>query len=162
MKLKIPQHNLEDYLLTEGGIVHHLLVKLHIENQRWILALLLLCLTWLPLVIFTSIDGTLFSGNRLPFLKDYTMQGRLLLAIPIMVLIKHIVYSKIPAVLQYISEVLLLPGDREQFIKGPLQLAKKRSDSVMLEIILLVVVAGIALSQNKGATFVADSSEYVS
>ena len=146
----------ETFSLIEGGPIHKLLVKLNMDQHRWKLALIFLCITWLPLVVITAINGTLYNGAGLNFLEDYTMQGRLLIGIPMMILIKNIVYSKIPMVLHYISEVLMHPGDREQFIQGALQKAKNRSDSIWREILLLAMVIAIAISPIKGATVIED------
>jgi hypothetical protein len=144
--MKATEDNEEKFSLTEYGFITLVLKKFKIDQKRWILAILVLCLSWLPLVIFTAIDGTLYSGTGLPFLEDIAIQGRLFVGIFILILIKHIVYRRIPRVLQYISEVLIPPNDKEHFISGALQRAKKSTDSKWSEIILLLVVSILALS----------------
>ena len=149
---------IEHYSLIQGGPIHRLLVKLRLDQPRWKLALIILSIVWLPLFIITALNGTLYNGPRLSFLEDYAMQGRLLIGIPMMILIKNVVYRKIPLVLQYVTEVLMHPIDREQFMHGALQKAKSRTDSGWREIILLVLVIVIAISPIKAATILENRS----
>jgi hypothetical protein len=144
--MKGTENSEENYSLTENGFITHVLKKFNIEHKRGLLAIFILCLTWLPLVIITAIDGTLYSGTGLPFLKDLAIQGRLLVGIFMLILIKHLVYRHIPRVLQYIAEVLIPPNEKERFISGPLRLAKKRTDSKWSEIILVLGIAIFAFS----------------
>ncbi len=52
------------------------------------IALLLVGVTWLPMVVLVLMDGTAYGGNLVvPFLADYFPYGRYLAALPILVLI---------------------------------------------------------------------------
>jgi len=144
--MKGTENNEENFSLTENGFITHVLKKFNIEHKRGLLAIFILCLTWLPLAIITAIDGTLYSGTGLPFLKDLAIQGRLLVGIFLLIMIKHIVYRQIPRVLQYIAEVLIPPNEKERFITGALRRAKIGTDSKLSEIILVLAIAIYALS----------------
>jgi hypothetical protein len=76
--MKGTEYNEENFSLTENGFITLVLKKFKLEQKRGLLAIFVLCLTWLPLVILTAIDGTLYAGTGLPFLKDFAIQGRLL------------------------------------------------------------------------------------
>lgn len=143
--MKGTEYNEENFSLTENGFITHVLKKFKLEHKRGLLAILVLCISWLPLVIITAIDGTLYGGTGLPFLKDIAMQGRMLIGIPLLILIKKVIYSKIPDVLQYVSELLIYPEDRERFMSGPMHKARRSTDSTMSEIIFLLAVIGIAI-----------------
>jgi hypothetical protein len=65
----------EDFALSEGGPFHNAMVKMGMYNKQGKLAVAILCITWLPLVIISAIEGTLYSGVRLPFLYDVAMQA---------------------------------------------------------------------------------------
>lgn len=136
----------KDFLFSNSGLINRFEKKLTLHTHRWGLAIIVLCIAWLPLVIITAIDGTLYSGTGLPFLKDLAIQGRLLIGIPMLILIKAVVYRRIPEVLQYISEVLINPVDRDRFVSVAIQKAIKRTDSTLSEIIFLLAVVGFALS----------------
>ena len=43
-------------------------------------------LTWLPLLVFSSIEGLALGGARIPFLYDLAAHARFLVAVPILVL----------------------------------------------------------------------------
>jgi hypothetical protein len=144
--MSISTHSEENFSLTESGLFNRVLKKLNLDHKRGLLAFLVLCLTWLPLVILNAIDGTLYSGTGLTFLDDIAIQGRILVGIPLLILIRPYVYSRIPRVLKYISDVLIAPEDREQFISGALHKAKKNTDALWTEIIILLLVAGFAFS----------------
>ena len=136
----------KDILFSDSGLISRLEKKLNLDMHRWGLVLIVLCIAWLPLVIITAIDGTLVGGIGLPFLKDFAIQGRLLIGIPMLILIKTVVYGRIPEVLKYVSEVLIFPEDRERFMSGAMRKAKKSTDSRLSEIIFLLGVVGFALS----------------
>jgi len=144
--MKGTENSEENFSLTENGFITLLLKKFNFEHKRGLLAIFVLCLTWLPLVILTAIDGTLYAGTGLPFLKDLAIQGKLLVGIFMLTLIKHVVYRKIPRVLQYIYEALIPANERERFITGALRRAKKSTDSKWSEIILMMAVAIYAFS----------------
>lgn len=154
------KENTEDfYSISHGGLLYRALTKVHFEKYFGRIAILMLCFTWLPLLIITAIEGKLYNGTNLPFMYDVAIQGRILVGIPLMILIRNIIYRKIPPVLQYVSEVLVLPKDREHFIHGVLQKAWKRIDSAWTEIILLLLVAVVAVSPAGGTSFFADHSK---
>ncbi len=80
------------------------------------LAFILLRITWLPVVIITAIEGILFADTPLPFLKDVFIQGRVLIGMPLILMIGYAVYRNSPAVLQYVTEVLMPAEVCESFI----------------------------------------------
>ncbi|MGL6268452.1 MAG: hypothetical protein ACRC2O_11030, partial [Chitinophagaceae bacterium] len=107
----------------------------------------------LPLVILTAISGTLYTGTNLSFIKDIAIQCRILIGIPMLILISDVVFKKTSPVLEYLSEVMMLPGDKEMFISGPLLKAKRSIDAAWTEIILVIIVVGIAFSNEGGTSF---------
>ena len=146
------------YSISEGGLVQRILQKWKIEKRPWHVAILFICITWLPLFIFNAIEGKLYSGSSLPFLKDVALQGRILLGIPMLILIRNVIYKKVSPVLKYLAEVMMIPEEWEYFIQGPLQKAKKNIDSIWIEFLLILVVVGIAMGSSAGTALFADHS----
>ncbi len=144
--MKSSLNNEDNFSLIESGLINRALKKLKLDRKTVLLAFIVLCITWFPLVLLTAVEGTLFQGTGLPFLKDIAIQGRILIGIPMLILIKPIVYSRIPRVLQYISEVLIAPEDKEQFFSGALRKAKKYTDAAWSEIIMLLSITVFAIS----------------
>jgi hypothetical protein len=155
----IPDPDFDTYDISGGGLITKGLSYFRMSLSRWQQAIVLLCITWLPLAILTLRDGTFFGGVAIPFISDYTRQGRVLLGIPMLILIHNVVYKRMPLVLQYMAEVLMLPRDREQFMHGALHKAKVHSNSTWMQSILLMLVIGVALSPMGGARFFDTNAE---
>jgi hypothetical protein len=139
-----------DFAISEGGLFDRTLLKMHLHNKQGKLALVSLCIAWLPLVIFTAIAGTFYSGSQLPFLKDVSMQARILVALPILVFIKFAIDSKVSAVAKYLSEALMDEEQRQLVLSKVLYRAKRLTTSLASEIILLLIVVLATISLVKG------------
>jgi hypothetical protein len=141
------------YDVSGGGLISILLQRFNITLPRWQQAVALLCIAWLPLAVMTIVDGTFYKGVSIPFMYDYSRQGRLLLGLPLLILIHDLVYKRMPLVLEYLANVLMTPEDRERFIQGPLRKAKLRNNSMWMQVMLLLIIAGVAISPMGGARF---------
>lgn len=139
--------------ISGGGLIAKLLSYFHVSLLRWQQAVALLCIAWLPLAIMTFVDGTFYTGVSMPFIMDYSRQGRLLLGVPLMIIIHDLVYERMPMVLEYLANVMMTPEDRERFIHGPLQKAKRRNNSMWMQVTLLLIIAGVSFSPIGGARF---------
>lgn len=144
--MKKAEYNEAQFSLTDNGIITRVLRKLNLEHKRVLLALMAIGITWLPLVVLSAMDGKLFSGTGLPFLKDIAIQGRILIGIPMLILIRPFVYRRIPRVLKYITEVIIALEERDKFITGALNRAKKSTDAGWSEIVILLIVIAFAVS----------------
>src|SRR3954471_18942150 len=81
----------EDFSLTRGGPMHRALVLLGNagdERQQVIhRALGLVLITWLPLLVLSLLHGDVYgTGVRIPFLRDFAVNVRFLIAVPILIL----------------------------------------------------------------------------
>src|SRR5215203_4878304 len=104
----------EDFLLSGGGLLNKAMVKMRMRDQE--LAIGAFCVTWLPLFIFSAIDGTLYGGIQLPFLKDVAMQARLLIALQMLILIKGAIDMRVITVLKYFTETLIKVEDQRTVV----------------------------------------------
>jgi hypothetical protein len=150
---KLQDADTEMYDVSGGGIISRILQYFNMSMSRWHQALAMVCIAWVPLVVLTIIDGTFIGGTDMPFIKDYSRQGRLLLGVPMLILIHNLVYNKLPMVLQYVAEVLMWPQEREAFIKGPLQKARRSGNAMWIQALLLLLVVVVAVSPLGGARF---------
>ena len=146
-------HSSENFSLSEGGPFHNAMVKMRLTDKQGILVLVGLCITWLPLVIITLIEGTLYSGTPLSFLKDVAMQARLLVALPILIMIKPAIDRKVVEVTKYLSEALMSPDERYDIVTRAIYRAKKLTSSALTEIILVLIVIGLTISLVKGGVY---------
>jgi hypothetical protein len=81
----------ENFSLTRGGPLHRLLVRLgHAGDERQEVigrALVLVFITWLPLLIFSLVQGLAYGTQvTIPFLRDFAVNVRFLVALPILIL----------------------------------------------------------------------------
>ena len=77
--------------LMEGGPGDALMKRLRLIRPEFgaasaRIAISLAALTWLPLLVFSSIEGLALGGARIPFLYDLAAHARFLVAVPILVL----------------------------------------------------------------------------
>ena len=136
----------DPYSIIEGGLFRKVQMKLGVENHQGILALAGLCFAWVPLVILTAMDGTLYSGVSVPFLKDVAMLARILIALPILILIRKIINTKTTAVLQYLVDSLLDADERKKFVEDKLPGMRKLAGSSLTEAILILIVLASVFS----------------
>lgn len=136
----------ETYSLIEGGLFRKVQKKFGVENHQGLLALAGICFAWLPLVIFTTLDGTLYDGTSMPFLKDVAMHARILIALPVLILIRSIIDIKTTAVLKYMTESLLDDEERQKMLSVTLPRMRSLACSSLTEIILILLIVGSVFS----------------
>src|SRR5437764_1473632 len=153
-------HSTENFSLSEGGPIHDAMLKMHLQNQQGKLAVVGLCITWLPLVIITAFEGTLYSATQLPFLQDVAMQARILVALPMLIMIKITIDSKVIVVTKYLADALMSLEERQEILTTAFRKAKKLTGSALAEIILLLIVIGATINFVKGGVFGAIGAHY--
>jgi len=143
----------EGFSLSSGGPFNRALELMRLHNKQGKLMGLSLCITWLPLLILTLFEGTLYTGRELPFLKDVAMHARLLVALPMLIMIELTIDSKVYVVIKYLAEELMSLKDRQDFLATSFQRARKLTNSALTEIILLLIVIGITVSFVRGGVY---------
>src|ERR1700678_1744601 len=81
----------EGFSITRGGPLHWLLVRLGQagDGRRLVLrrALALVLITWVPLLLLSLVQGLAWGRQiKIPFLRDFAINVRLLIAAPILIL----------------------------------------------------------------------------
>jgi hypothetical protein len=151
----------EDFLLSNGGLLHKAMIKIGLGAQLRKLAVCAFCITWLPLFILSAIEGTLYTGTALSFLQDIGMQARLLIALPMLILIKGTIDKRVNTVLKYFTETLVNEEDRKVVVPRILDRSRRLTDSGIAEILIMALVviattsflrAGVYASLENGAT----------
>jgi len=140
----------DNFSLLESGPVHRVFVKMNLDKHRWKLAIVLWCITWLPLAIITAIEGTLYSRTQMPFLDDVAIQLKLLVALPMLLMIGPGIDQKVRVVVKYLSETLMSADESEHVLAPALYKVKNRINSALAEVILLLIVITISISPAKG------------
>ncbi len=130
-------------IVTGGPIYDFLerigLIRYDLPNvMRRIIALV--AITWLPLFLLSLKDGVAFGSRvKLPFLYDFSMYGRFLLSLPLLLLAEIVID---PAIRVGVAEFVrggIVQDLQFQDFENILRKVQKLRDSLVPEIILLVV-----------------------
>jgi len=132
------------FSIVVGGPVYDLLLRFHLVRQTlpnvWRRIVVLTAVTWLPLLLLSLREGLAFGHQVLiPFLYDFTMYGRLLIGLPLLL------YAELwidPAIRQAVAEFVdarLVPDQELSEFKSILRRVQQMRDSWIPEVILLVL-----------------------
>ncbi len=143
------------FRLSTGGLYYSLLLRTGVigEDRYYTRRLILIFVgvTWLPLLIMTALEGSLYkTGSGISFLTDINPHVRFLIAVPILLLASQIVDPLVGAVVQHLKTSGLLPeSSRAQFTRA-LDNMTRRRDSIWPDIIIIVIAATISLLARPG------------
>jgi hypothetical protein len=133
----------ENFSITRGGPLYWLLVRLgQGRDERRLLvrrALLAVLITWLPLFVLSLVQGkTLGQDIKIPFLRDFAVQVRFLIALPILILAESGIDQKWRILtLHFLKSKLVADADVSVFEKLLEKISRLR-DRVLPELLLLV------------------------
>jgi hypothetical protein len=133
-----------DFSIVTGGPVYDFLfriglVRLGLPNVlRRIIALIVL--TWLPLLILSVTSGLAFGHQvKIPFIYDYSMYARFLLALPLLVLAEIVIDPAIRSAVQdFVDDGIVQEKELSKF-EEVLRKTQRLRDSAIPELLLLVL-----------------------
>src|SRR5215471_645773 len=135
---------LHDFSIVAGGPVYDFFLRIGIFRLglpnvlRRIVALV--ALTWLPLLILSLKDGIAFGHRvRIPLLYDFSMYGRFLLSLPLLVLAELVIDPAIRRSVREFVENGLIQADGIQDFRAVLERVQRLRDSAIPELALLVI-----------------------
>jgi hypothetical protein len=138
-----------DFSLILGGPLFQLLRKAHLEGDalellhRRILASILL--TWLPLVLLSTVGVTVASAVRTSFLHDIEVHVRFLIALPILIGAELLVHTRIGRVVRrFVEYRLVRPEDMDRYQQA-IGSALKIRNSIFVEFTLVAAVYTLGL-----------------
>lgn len=123
-------------------------------RRRVLVAVLL---TWAPLLLLSMYDGRAWGdGSVLPFLHDVEAQVRLLIAVPLLLLAEVRAHRELPAIMRcFVDQELISPADRPRFDRAIASAVRLR-DSVVAEVLLLVLVYAVGMFVIRRTQFLLD------
>jgi hypothetical protein len=132
-----------DFSIVLGGPLFQLLMRLRLTTPALeMLKKRIICITlfaWLPLVIFSIIEGTALTGVKIPFFYDIEAQARFLGALPLMIAAELLVHRQLRMLIgQFVDREIITEKVLPQF-KGIIDSAIKMRNSILAEIILLLL-----------------------
>ncbi len=135
----------ESFSLTHGGPFHRILVRLGRagDERRRVInrALVATLVTWLPLLVLSLAQGVAHGSQvKIPFLHDFAVNARFLIALPIMILAESGIDQKWRTiVLEFLRSGLVNEGERLSFglvIEKTIRLR----DRVLPEFVMIIAV----------------------
>jgi hypothetical protein len=130
------------FLLTEGGPTYRLETRVGLirANSTRILrrALLSILLTWIPLLILSALQGNAMGHMvPVPFLRDFAVHARFLLAVPLLLLAETLLGSRLAhAASHFVDSGLILEKDFARF-DAAIESGLRWRDSTAVEVILI-------------------------
>ncbi|HQW01818.1 MAG TPA: hypothetical protein PLR30_05040 [Saprospiraceae bacterium] len=143
----------DNYSFIDGGLFRKVQMKLGVHNHQGILALAGIVFAWLPLVVFTTIHGTLYDGAATPFLQDVAMHARILIALPVLILIRNVIGIKTTAAIKYMSDSLLDSEERHQMVSVTLPKMRRLACSSLTELILILLIVASVFSLTRSGAY---------
>jgi hypothetical protein len=136
----------EDFSIMTMGPIYRLQLRLGLlkpgapnTTRR---ALVSILLSWIPLLILSAIQG-LAIGNqvKIPFLADFAVYTRFLLAIPILILAEKSIGRRIAEAVSHFADAGLIPKQNKANYECLLQRIKDLCDSSIAEFLLIGLAA---------------------
>ena len=134
----------ENFSVTDGGPLHWLLVRLgYAGDERQLVVrrtLLAVLITWLPLLVFSAMDGLAFGHQvKIPFIRDFAVNVRFLIALPILILAEPGIDQRWRILVQQFLCSKLVAGADVPAFEALLEANKRLRDRVAPELLLFVV-----------------------
>jgi hypothetical protein len=137
--------NIEDFSLTKGGLFFRLLVRTRLMRDDLApmtrRAVFLSLFAWLPLLVFSAIEGTAFGqAVKIPFLYDIPVSVRLLFALPLLIVAEGVIDERTrEAVRHFVRSGLVEEKNFPEFRSTVRQTLRMR-DSFLAEGIIVALV----------------------
>jgi hypothetical protein len=138
----------EDFAPILGGPLYQWLVpsgllKPPLTHLAWRTGTIT-ALAWLPLLLLTILAGRFTGGVPVPFLADFEVHARLLLALPLMIFAEVAVYSRMRAIATQFEERQIITEAVRPAFKAIIRSAMRLRNSLAVEIglVAFVVLAG--------------------
>lgn len=106
----------QSFTLTEGGPGASIMKRLHLVRQErganpGRTALILMALTWVPLLVLCVFEGLAVGGVKIPFLYDIAAHTRFLIAVPVLVLADLPIGLRLREIMRHFVSAHLVPDD---------------------------------------------------
>ncbi len=133
-----------DFSLVLGGPLFQLLMRLKLTTPALALLkkriLFITLFAWLPLLIFSLMDGKAWGGLEVPFLFDFEAQSRFLVALPLLIAAELVVHKRVRIMVgQFIERNIITENVLPKFMEL-IASAMRLRNSVLFESLLLFFI----------------------
>ena len=144
-----PTPDPRDFSIVLGGPLFQLFRKAHLSGDGLELLrgrlLVLVTLSWSPLLVLCAMQGTLLRNVTVPFFYDIEAQARCLLLIPLLVGAELVVHQRLRYVAsQFLQRGLIPTQAMDRFVEA-LASTNRLRNSVLAEVAILVLVYAVGV-----------------
>ena len=137
--------NLDDFSLAKGGPLFRVLVRTRLMGDDLALvtrrAVFLSLLAWLPLLVLSAIEGTVFGqAVKIPFLYDIPVSVRLLLALPLLIVAEGAIDARTTEWVRHFVRSGLVEEKNFPEFRSTVRQTLRMRDSFLAEGIMVAVV----------------------
>ena len=137
--------NLQDFSITKGGPFFKLMVRSGLIKPDFARpakrAVFLALFTWLPLFIFSLLQGLAFAGRvELPFLWDFTVHIRFLICVPLLIIAEVVMDGRTRAVVTHFANSGLIQQKDYPAFEAVLRKVVNLRDSLLAEAVIIGLV----------------------
>ena len=146
----LPAKPPQDFSLVLGGPLFQLLRRAHLAGDALTLlrrrVLTISLFTWLPLVVLSALRGQAVGGDlAVPFLKDFELHVRFLVALPLLVAAELVVHQRMQPVIRLFRERGIVPAGELSRFERAVDGAFRLRNSLTAELVLIAFVYGVGI-----------------
>jgi hypothetical protein len=138
----------QNFSLVLGGPLYQLLRRTHMADDAMMMVrqriLVISLMAWLPLLALSAFDGHLLD-HSVPFLMDFEVHIRLLVAVPLLIIAELVVHRRLRPVARAFLERGLIPDASMTRFDEAVRAAFRLRNSVLAEVLLVAFVYGVGV-----------------
>ena len=136
---------LQDFSLVLGGPLFQFFRRTHLSDDALTLVrkriIVISLFIWLPLLVLSALEGHALGGRvAVPFLLDFDVHVRFLVALPLLIGAELVVHQRMRPLLRLFRERNLIPESAMARFEAAIASAFRLRNSVLAEVMLIAVV----------------------
>jgi len=142
--------NPPDFSLVLGGPLFQLLRRAHLADDALMMVrqrvVVITLIAWLPLLVLSTLEGQVLGGSAaVPFLFDFEIHVRYLVALPLLIIAELVVHRRMRPLVQQFLERNLIPESAMTRFEAAIASAFRLRNSALAEVLLIALVYGVGI-----------------
>ena len=142
--------NPPDFSLVLGGPLFQLLRRAHLADDALMMVrqrvVVITLIAWLPLLVLSTLEGQVLGGSAaVPFLSDFEIHVRYLVALPLLIIAELVVHRRMRPLVQQFLERNLIPERAMTRFEAAIASAFRLRNSTLAEVLLIALVYGVGI-----------------
>ena len=138
-----------DFSLVLGGPLFQFFRRAHLSDTALTLLgrrlIIIVGLTWLPLLLMAAAQGKALGTVAVPFLLDFEQHVRFLVALPLLIVAELVVHQRMRGIIRLFRERNLVPDAEQPRFRAAIESAFGLRNSVTAEVLLVAIVYGLGV-----------------